>query len=78
MSKHFFDFEDGDFAHTISDNIRSNRIFQNGSESLPTLLSVITLTGRRFLAHLHPAEHYTPIRNVLVECVFSCQGAWTN
>ena len=45
---------------------------------IPTLLSVITLTGRRFLAHLHPAEHYTPIRNVLVECVFSCQGAWTN
>ena len=21
MSKHFFDFEDGDFAHTISDNM---------------------------------------------------------
>ena len=21
MSKHFFDFEDGDFAHSISDNI---------------------------------------------------------
>ena len=40
--------------------IRSKRIFQNGSESLPTLLSVITLVGRKFVAHLHPAGVFTP------------------
>ena len=40
--------------------IRSKRIFQNGSESLPTLLSVITLVGRKFVAHLHPAGAFTP------------------
>ena len=38
----------------------SKRIFQNGSESLPTLLSVITLVGRKFVAHLHPAGAFAP------------------
>ena len=40
--------------------IRSKRIFQNGSESLPTLLSVITLADRKFVAHLHPAGAFAP------------------
>jgi len=30
--------------------------------------------GRKFVAHLHPAGAYAPIRNVPVECVFDCQG----
>jgi len=47
--------ESGDWEH-----IRSKRIFQNGSESLPTLLSVITLVGRKFVAHLHPAGAFAP------------------
>ena len=34
--------------------------YQNGLESLPTLLSVITLVGRKFVAHLHPAGVFTP------------------
>ena len=40
--------------------IRSKRIFQNGSESLPTLLSVITPMGRKFVAHLHLAGAFAP------------------
>ena len=51
------------------------RIFQSSSESLPSLLSVITLVGRRFVTHLHPAGAVpSPIRSVPVECVFDCQG----
>ena len=41
-------------------HIRSNRIFQNGSETLATLLSVITRRGRRVLAHLHSAGAFAP------------------
>ena len=33
---------------------------QQEERGLPTLLSVITLVGRKFVAHLHPAGAFTP------------------
>ena len=41
-------------------------------------LSVITLMGRKFVEHLHPAGAFAPIRNVPVECVFGFQGSRGN
>ena len=46
--------------HRTVGHIRSKRIFQNGSESLPSLLSMITLSGRKFVAHLHSAGAFAP------------------
>lgn len=48
------------FGISVFLDIFQNSIFQNSSESLPTLFSVITLVGRKFVAHLHPAGAFTP------------------
>ncbi len=55
--------------------IRSKRIFQIGSESLTTLLSVITLSGRWFMAHHHSAEVSLRSGLYLLKWVFNFQGS---
>ena len=51
MSKHFFDFEDGAFAHTISDNMAinsdGNLLMRMGDNMAMNWIAVIFISFRR-------------------------------